>query len=354
VNTQNVLNVLPTAVTMGDPAGIGGEITLKAWRDHRTQIAPFFVIDDPERLERLAKRLGFAVPIQSINAPGETARAYPHALPVLPERLAAPSEPGRLDPANGPAVRRSIERAVALTQSGLAGAVVTNPIHKLGLSKSGFEYPGHTEFLAALARIDSEPVMMLSSPDVLSVVAITRHVSVRKALDLLTADLIVETALITDTALKQDFGLAKPRLAFAGLNPHAGEGGMMGAEEIDIIEPALEQLRAAGIQVSGPHPSDTLFNPHARAGYDAALCMYHDQALIPIKTIAFDSAVNVTLGLPFIRTSPDHGTALDIAGRGSADESSLVAALAMAGRMVRNRARWHASGAMPASASAGR
>lgn len=354
MNTHDVVGALPVAVTMGDPAGIGGEITLKAWRDHRQTIAPFFVIDDPERLQRLAKQLGFAVPVKSIATPSETASVYAHALPVLSERLATASEPGRLDPANGAAVRRSIERAVALTQSGVAGAVVTNPIHKLGLSKSGFEYPGHTEFLAALAGIDSEPVMMLSSPDVLSVVAITRHVSVRRALDLLTADLIVETALITDTALKQDFGIARPRLAFAGLNPHAGEGGIMGPEEVDIIEPALARLRDAGILVSGPHPSDTLFNPRARASYDVALCMYHDQALIPIKTIAFDSAVNVTLGLPFIRTSPDHGTALDIAGSGTADESSLVCALAMAGRMVRNRARWQASGATRLSAAASR
>jgi 4-hydroxythreonine-4-phosphate dehydrogenase len=356
VSGDEVVKALPTAVTMGDPAGIGGEITLKAWRDHRHMIAPFFVIDDPERLERLAKRLGFAVPVKSIEAPGETAAVYPHALPVLPERLAVPSEPGRLDPANGPAVRRSIERAVALTRTGIAGAVVTNPIHKLGLSQAGFEYPGHTEFLAALAGIDSEPVMMLTA-EALSVVAITRHVSVRRALDLLTTDLIVETALITDTALKQDFGIRNPRLAFAGLNPHAGEGGLMGAEEISIIEPALRQLRAAGIQVSGPHPSDTLFNPRARAGYDAALCMYHDQALIPIKTIAFDSAVNVTLGLPFIRTSPDHGTAFDIAGTGTADESSLVSALTLTGRMVRNRAHWRqesgqAHAATPAGAAA--
>jgi 4-hydroxythreonine-4-phosphate dehydrogenase len=338
---------------MGDPAGIGGEITLKAWRDHRQTIAPFFVIDDPDRLERLAKRLNFAVPIKRIDAPGETVSVYPNALPVLSEKLAVSAEPGRLDPANGPAVRRSIERAVALTLTGQAGAVVTNPIHKLGLNQTGFEYPGHTEFLAALAGIDSEPVMMLTA-DMLSVVAITRHVSVRDALDLLTTDLIVETALITDKALKQDFGIAQPRLAVTGLNPHAGEGGLMGAEEINIIEPALKRLRAAGILVSGPHPSDTLFNPRARAAYDAALCMYHDQALIPIKTIAFDSAVNVTLGLPFIRTSPDHGTALDIAGTGTADESSLVAALAMAGRMVQNRARWQAFGAPPANASAGR
>ena len=331
---------LPTAVTMGDPAGIGGEVTLKAWHHHRATIAPFFMIDDPERLERLAAHLGFAVPIQEIRSPSETTAIYAKALPVLRESLAVPSNPGRLDPLNGPAVRRSIERAVALTQSGHAGALVTNPIHKLGLKQAGFEYPGHTEFLAALAGIDTEPVMMLAA-DMLRVVAITRHVSVRTALTMLTPDLIEETAHITDRALRQDFGLAHPRLAVAGLNPHAGEGGIMGDEEIDIIEPAIIRLRAAGLDIRGPLPADTLFNPHARATYDAALCMYHDQALIPIKTIAFDSAVNVTLGLPFIRTSPDHGTALDIAGTGKADESSLVAALAMAGEMSRNRAAWH-------------
>jgi 4-hydroxythreonine-4-phosphate dehydrogenase len=351
VNKQDRVTMLPTAVTMGDPAGVGGEITLKAWRDHRQAIAPFFVIDDPKRLEILAQRLGFAVSIQAIAAPGEASAVYPYALPVLPEPLAAPVEPGRLDPRNGLAVRDSIERAVALVQDGSAGAIVTNPIHKLGLKRVGFEYPGHTEFLAALAGVDSEPVMMLAA-DMLRVVATTRHVSVRTALQLLTADLIVETAEITDTALRQDFGLARPRLAIAGLNPHAGEGGIMGREELEVIEPALERIRAAGIDVSGPHPSDTLFNPRARERYDAALCMYHDQALIPIKTIAFDSAVNVTLGLPFIRTSPDHGTALDIAGTGTADESSLVSALAMAGRMVANRAAWKAAHATPGGRAA--
>jgi len=345
-------STLPTAVTMGDPAGVGGDVTLKAWRDHRMEIAPFFVIDDPDRLQRLAKHLGYAVPVEAIETPSQTAAVYSRALPVLPERLAAAAEPGKLDPVNGPAVRHSIERAVELTQTGHAGAVVTNPIHKLGLSKSGFAYPGHTEFLAALAGIDSEPVMMLSSPNVLSVVAITRHVSVRAALDLLSPELIEETARITDLALKQDFGLTRPHLVMAGLNPHAGEGGIMGDEESRIIEPAIRRLRAAGLDVKGPYPADTLFNPRMRATYDAALCMYHDQALIPIKTIAFDSAVNVTLGLPFIRTSPDHGTALDIAGTGVADESSLVAALAMAGRMAKNRAQWAAAHGSDAAVAA--
>jgi len=332
----------PAAVTMGEPAGIGGEITLKAWRDHRHSLATFFVIDDPERLARLGDRLASSVPIAAISTPSEAVATFDRALPVLPIGLAAPVEPGRLDPNNGAAVRASIERAVALTVAGEAGAVVTNPIHKLGLSKTGFEYPGHTEFLAALAGVDSEPVMMLAA-EMLRVVAVTRHVSVRDSLRILTPALIEETVEITDLALKRDFGIAKPRLAIAALNPHAGEGGLMGREEIEMIEPTIAALRARGFQLSGPHPADTLFHARARANYDAALCMYHDQALIPIKTIAFDSAVNVTLGLPFIRTSPDHGTALDIAGTGRADESSLVSALRMAGAMAANRARWDAA-----------
>jgi 4-hydroxythreonine-4-phosphate dehydrogenase len=332
--------VPPSAVTMGEPAGIGGEIVLKAWLGRANRaIRPFFVIDDPDRLERLVRLIGLDCPIAAITCADEALARFDDALPVLPQPLAAPVEPGRLEPANGAAVRQSIERAVALVQSGEAGAVVTNPIHKLGLSKSGFEYPGHTEFLGALAGIKSEPVMMLADEQ-LRVVATTRHVSVQTAVRSLTRALIEETAHITDTALRRDFGLERPRLAISALNPHAGEGGLMGDEEHDIIEPAIERLRAKGLNVTGPHPADTLFHARARAKYDAALCMYHDQALIPIKTIAFDSAVNVTLGLPFIRTSPDHGTALDIAGTGTADESSLVAALKMAGDMAYHRARW--------------
>jgi 4-hydroxythreonine-4-phosphate dehydrogenase len=327
---------------MGDPAGVGGEITLKAWRDHRRALAPFFVLDDPERLARLARDLKLEVSVASIDAPEATFSHFAQALPILPVELAKPVMPGVLDPENGPAVRASIERAVAFALGGEAGAVVTNPIHKLGLSQAGFEYPGHTEFLAALAGVSSEPVMMLAA-EMLRVVAVTRHVSVREALALLTPDLIAETVEITDTALKRDFAVAQPRLALAALNPHAGEGGLMGREEIDLIQPTIETLRRRGFAVTGPHPADTLFHVGARRKYDAALCMYHDQALIPIKTIAFDSAVNVTLGLPFIRTSPDHGTALDIAGTGVADESSLVSALKMAGVMAANRARWDAA-----------
>ena len=327
---------------MGDPAGIGGEITLKAWCDHRRALAPFFVLDDPDRLDNLAHRLGIEVEVEVIDDPEQVLGIFGRALPVLPVSLANPAEPGRLDPDNGPAVRASIERAVALVLEGSAGAVVTNPIHKHGLAKAGFEYPGHTEFLAALAGVTSEPVMMLAA-EMLRVVPVTRHVSVRDALSLITPELIEETARITDAALKRDFGLKQPRLAISALNPHAGEGGIMGSEEGDVIEPALERLRARGLHVTGPHPADTLFYPAARRNYDAVLCMYHDQALIPIKTIAFDSAVNVTLGLPFVRTSPDHGTALDIAGTGVADESSLVAAIKMAEVMAKNRAAWDAA-----------
>ncbi len=333
--------IAPSAVTMGEPAGIGGEIAIKAWLG-RTQhaIRPFFIIDDPERLGRLAERIGMDCPIAVITRPEQALAHFDDALPVLPQPLAVEPDPGKLEPANGLAVRQSIERAVALAQCGEAGAVVTNPIHKLGLSQSGFEYPGHTEFLGALAGIKSEPVMMLADVQ-LRVVATTRHVSVQDAVRSLTGALIEETAHITDAALKRDFGLERPRLAISALNPHAGEGGLMGKEEHDIIEPAIVRLRAQGLNVTGPYPADTLFHARARAKYDAALCMYHDQALIPIKTIAFDSAVNITLGLPFIRTSPDHGTALDIAGTGTADESSLVSALKMAGDMAYHRTHWN-------------
>ena len=336
------LPIRPTAVTMGDPAGIGGEITLKAWLNHGRDLVPFFVLDDPDRLQRLARALGLDVAIVAIDRAAEATDAFDRALPVLAMQLPRKPKPGCLDPENGPAVRASIEHAVALALEGEAGAVVTNPIHKLGLTKTGFEFPGHTEFLAALAGTKTEPVMMLAA-DMLRVVAVTRHVSVRDSLVLVTPALIDETARITSAALQRDFAIARPRLAISALNPHAGEGGIMGREEIDIIEPSISRLRSDGIDASGPFPADTLFHPEARRKYDAALCMYHDQALIPIKTIAFDSAVNVTLGIPFIRTSPDHGTALDIAGTGKADESSLVSALKMAATMSLNRAAWDAA-----------
>lgn len=328
---------LPLALTMGEPAGVGGEITLKAWAArHEAAVPPFVVLDDPDRLGALAAKLGLAVPVREVASPGEAVALFDQALPVLPVRLGHPVAPGTPDPANGAAVIASIDRAVALVQTGQATAVVTNPIQKSSLYAAGFRHPGHTEYLAHLAGMTEEPIMMLAAAD-LRVVPVTIHVSVRDAVDLLTTDAIVHAGRITAAALARDFGIERPRLAVAGLNPHAGEGGAMGHEEIDVIAPAIAALRADGIDVSGPRPPDTMFHAAARRGYDAALCMYHDQALIPVKTVDFDGGVNITLGLPFVRTSPDHGTALDIAGTGAANATSLIAALKTAEEMARNR-----------------
>ena len=324
----------PLAVTMGEPAGIGGEITLKAWQERdRTGGLPFFVIDDPERLAGLATRLGLDVPVSPIAAPGKAAEAFPDSLPVLPLDRKVAGVPAQLDPSNAEAVLASIRRAVALTQAGEAAAVVTNPIHKQVLMEAGFRHPGHTEFLAELCASPHPPVMMLACPE-LRVVPVTVHIPLSQVAQHLTTALILETGLITAQALRRQFGISKPRLAIAGINPHAGEGGRLGPEDDAVIRPAVAQLQAAGVEAAGPLPADTLFHAAARRGYDAALCMYHDQALIPIKTIDFDGGVNVTLGLPVIRTSPDHGTALDIAGTGKASPTSLLAALAMAEAMA--------------------
>ena len=286
----------------------------------------------------MAGRLKFAVPLRAIASPGEAQAVFAKALPVLPIALGGEPKPGKPDPANAQAVIASIETAVRLTMAGAAAAVVTNPIHKATLYDAGFRYPGHTEFLAALAGIRTPPVMMLAAAE-LRVVPVTVHLSLKEALARLTTDAIVQAGEITAKALKMDFGVAKPRLAVAGLNPHAGEAGALGSEEASIIRPAVARLKDAGIDAVGPLAPDAMFAPAARKGYDAALCMYHDQALIPIKAIAFDSAVNVTLGLPFVRTSPDHGTAFDIAGTGKASATSLMAALGMAAAMARRRAR---------------
>jgi len=328
---------LPTVLTMGEPGGISGEVSLKAWHAAHHILQPYFVIDSAERLKKLSASSNLKIDIVEISTPSEALTLFKKALPVLPIELADQVIPGELNSKNAPAVISAIEQAVDLVQSGEAGAIVTNPIHKKALYQIGFSQPGHTEFLAALAGIKTEPVMMLAS-ERLRVIPVTRHVGVQAALKLLTPELIVETALIAEAALRQDFGLAQPRLAIAALNPHAGEGGAMGEEEKTLIEPAIKELQSQGISVTGPHPPDTMFHEQARKSYDVALCMYHDQALIPIKTLDFDSAVNVTLGLPFIRTSPDHGTALDIAGTGQANEQSLVAALKLAGELAQNRA----------------
>ena len=327
----------PLALTMGEPAGIGGELTLKAWL-RRDEAPAFFVIDDPERLERLTRNLDLPVNIAVIDAPHQASAAFASALPVLARRLATECVPGTPDLANAPAVRASIEDAVALAMSGQTAAVVTNPVHKETLYESGFPFPGHTEFLADLGGLETPPVMMLVSA-ALRTVPVTVHASLTDAVKSLSAERIIAAATIADSALRTDFAIATPRLAVAGLNPHAGEGGTLGTEEAEVIGPAIAALRANGIEAFGPVPPDALFSARARSGYDAAICMYHDQALIPVKTLDFDGAVNVTLGLPFVRTSPDHGTALDIAGTGSADASSLLAALGVAADMARRRAR---------------
>jgi 4-hydroxythreonine-4-phosphate dehydrogenase len=325
----------PLALTLGDPAGIGPELVLRAWRLRREKGAPFFALAAPDALERLSRRLGLETPIAVVR-PEEAAAAFAHSLPVVPLENPADATPGIPDPRFARATLESIERAVALTRQGLAAGIVTNPIAKKTLYDAGFRHPGHTEFLGELARAwggRCDPVMMIWSP-LLAVVPVTIHIALAEVPGRLTRELIESTARIVDEDLRRRFGIAKPRLAFAGLNPHAGESGAMGREEIEIIAPAIERLRRDGIDCIGPLPADTMFHPAARARYDVALAMYHDQGLIPAKTLAFDDGVNVTLGLPFVRTSPDHGTAFDIAGKGLANPSSLVAALDLAHRLT--------------------
>lgn len=328
---------LPLAVTMGDPAGIGGDVTLKTWLRRDEGLAPFLVIDDPKRLKELAVRLGLEVPVAPVDDAAAALEVFHRALPVLPLELPAAALPGHPDPSNAPATVRAIETAVRLARDRRAAAVVTNPINKRVLHQAGFPHPGHTEFLAALAGDEDgsppQPVMMLACSQ-LRVVPVTVHLSLRDAVATLTTEAIVTCGRITAESLRRYFGRPRPRLAVAALNPHAGEGGDLGREEIDIITPAVETLRDEGLEVSDPAPADTLFHAEARTRYDAALCMYHDQALIPLKTLDFHGGVNITLGLPFIRTSPDHGTAYDLAGTGRANESSLMAALRLAAEMA--------------------
>ena len=327
----------PLALTAGEPAGIGGEITLQAWlARHDGGLRSFFVLDDPERLRRLAGALGWPVEIEAIADPRETTGVFPRALPVLPLTAPITAAPGRLEVANAEAVLESIRQAVALTRAGRAGAVVTNPIHKAVLYEAGFRHPGHTEYLADLAGLTVPPVMMLAGPS-LRVVPVTVHLPLRDAVAGLETGDILHAGRVTAQALRKDFGLAAPRIAVAGLNPHAGEGGSLGREDGEIIAPAVEALRREGIDALGPLPADGMFQEAARRRFDAALCMYHDQALIPVKALDFDRTVNVTLGLPFVRTSPDHGTALDIAGSGRASPKSLIAALHLAEQMAAAR-----------------
>lgn len=339
---------------MGDPAGVGLEITLDAWLARTDAgLQAFALYADPGVLAARAAAIGRAVPVCAIGRINEAVGVFSHSLPVIPVMVSKRVEPGRPDPANGQAVISSIDRAVADVLAGRASGVVTNPIAKSVLYASGFAHPGHTEYLAYLAktapdrgaaassaiqntRVIARPVMMLVGAD-LRTVPVTIHIPLARVPSALTPGLIEETIRITANDLTRWFGITQPRIAVAGLNPHAGEDGTIGTEERDLIAPVIERLRAEGFAVTGPHPADTLFHVNARARFDVAVCMYHDQALIPVKTLAFDTGVNVTLGLPFVRTSPDHGTAFDIAGRGVASPASLIAALQLAGQMAAMR-----------------
>ncbi|WP_112323873.1 4-hydroxythreonine-4-phosphate dehydrogenase PdxA [Oceanibium sediminis] len=328
------MSLPPLALTSGDPTGVGPEITLKAWQALKGRL-PFALIGDADLMQRLGATAG--VPVERIATLAEATAVMPRALPVLHQPLSGPVVPGKVQPEHAKATIESIRQAVALARSGAALGVVTNPITKKVLvDGAGFAYPGHTEFLAALGGVDTS-VMMLAAPE-LRAVPVTIHIPLAEVPHALTADLLERTARILHRALITDFGLPDPVIAVAGLNPHAGEGGLMGREDMELITPVLERLRAEGMRLKGPLPADTMFHPGARETYDAALCMYHDQALIPLKTLNFSEGVNVTLGLPFVRTSPDHGTAHDIAGSGRADPDSLIAALEMAHEMGTRRA----------------
>lgn len=324
----------PLALSMGEAAGIGAEISVKAWSERRQRLVhPFVYVGDPELIGTTAQTLGNPLQICETDSMDKAISSWEERLPVLPVRLAQTVRPGYPDQRNARATLDAIDKCVQLTRDGETCGVVTNPIHKATLYDAGFKHPGHTEYLAHLAGNGTAAVMMLVVDD-FRAVPVTVHVPLKVAIANLTADLIVETGAIVTDGLKRYFGIPAPRIAVAGLNPHAGEAGTIGSEEREIITPAVERLRRMGIDVTGPTSADTMFHDAARRTYDAALCMYHDQALIPIKTIGFEDGVNCTLGLPFIRTSPDHGTALDIAGSGVASPRSLIAALNLAGTMA--------------------
>lgn len=322
---------------MGDPAGVGPDLALAAWT-HRAalELPPFLIIADPAMLAERAERLGLNVALAE-TSPEDAAVKFDTALPVLPVTLAKPAIPGTPDPANADAIIEAIRLGVELTSGARTRAVVTNPIAKSVLYAAGFEFPGHTEYLAHLASAGAadtlRPVMLLAGPE-LRVAPVTIHIPLRQVPDALTTSAIVETGRIVARDLATRFGLTAPRIAISGLNPHAGEDGALGIEDGDIVSPAVAQLQADGINAFGPLPADTMFHAEARATYDAALCMYHDQALIPAKTLGFHDSVNVTLGLPYIRTSPDHGTAFSLAGKGEARPDSLIAALKLAAKMA--------------------
>jgi len=331
--------VKPLAVSLGDPAGVGPELICEAWaRREAERLPPFFVCDGIDLLRAAAGARGLAITVREISEPAAAGACFADALPVL-GGADWPYRPGEPDSDGAHLALNSLQAATHRAMSGEAGGIVTGPIAKSLLAAVGFEHPGQTEFVADASGTAAEAaVMMLAGPR-LRTVPLTVHCALADVPGRITGDLIVQRGRIVAEALRTDFGIGLPRLAIAGLNPHAGESGRMGREEIEIIAPAIEQLRAEGIDASGPHPADTLFAPHKRGFYDVAIAMYHDQALIPLKALDFDQGVNVTLGLPIVRTSPDHGTAFDIAGKGIADPGAMIAAIRMAGEIAARRAR---------------
>ncbi len=323
---------LPLALTCGEPAGVAPEITARAWAHFRHGGNAFFLIGDADYFAARAEAAGLSLPVRRIAKAAEAETVFPAALPVLHRPLPLTPEAGHWRSETAPAVMAAIEQAVALSLAGEAAGLVTNPIQKEALYTAGFPFQGHTDFLAHLARqrgFAGDEVMLLVAQD-LRAVPVTVHIALREVMAQLTSQRIVAQGRVVARALQEKFGIAAPRLAVTGLNPHAGENGAMGDEETRVIAPAIATLRSEGFAVTGPLPADTAFHAEARAAYDAILCMYHDQALIPVKTLDFHGGVNVTLGLPFIRTSPDHGTALTLAGTGRANPSSLIAALKLA------------------------
>ena len=328
----------PLAISMGEPAGIGPDLILQLFAEREAlRLPPFVVYGNLDFLAARARRLGIEVELAP-TTPGDAADRFSTALPVIHIEGLVPDQPGKTSQLSAKVVIEAISRAVADTLTGACRAVVTGPIHKAALYGAGFQHPGHTEYLAALCAQDGAvplPVMMLAHGD-LRVVPATIHVPIADVPKLVTTDLLVRTGRVVAHDLRTRFGIEQPRIVFAGLNPHAGEGGTIGTEDRDIVATAVAQLVHEGVAAEGPIPADTLFYPPHWRRYDTVIAMYHDQALIPIKTVAFDEAVNVTLGLPLVRTSPDHGTAFDLAGTGKASTASFVSAIRLADRLTRH------------------
>ena len=318
--------IAPLAVALGDPAGIGPEITAKAWERRVAHTVPaFFAVGAPEAL-----RAVWGGPLTVVGSPDEAAACFENALPVIRIDSAGETRPGQPTLEGARNSLDALELAVGLTRSGASSALVTGPVSKAQLYAIGFTHPGQTEFIAERCGIAEDMVAMMLAGPTLRTVAVTTHVALRDVPALLTTELIVQRGRTTIRALRRLFGIERPRLAVAGLNPHAGEGGALGREEIELVIPAIDRLREEEAEVTGPHAADTMFHARRRSTFDAALCLYHDQALVPLKTLHFDEGVNITLGLPVVRTSPDHGTAFDIAGRGQAEPTAMLAALRMA------------------------